>query len=133
MNFDLNRDKLLQHPDQAMPTSYNEIDAISNGRTPPSDTLNVYFVGMESSKADVRGLSFLNTQHIWFFPAGFTFNGVNMSVAHEIGHAIGNPHTSEDINATDYYRDLMFYGYLNETVNQCRVRKPQWDKARLLP
>ena len=140
VNFDLDRDKKLRRPVQSDATSYGELNAIKGGQTPPSDTFNLYYVGVEFNIADVLGLAFLRDQHVWIGSRSFVNNGAYPTAAHEIGHAMGSDHTyepgpnpnplSRDFQL--YQSDLMFGGYLQGTVNQCRVREPQWRTATFL-
>ncbi|MBX3299641.1 MAG: hypothetical protein KF736_09285 [Acidobacteria bacterium] len=133
VNFDLDRDRKLRRADSSIPSSYDEINAIKNGLNPGSGTTNLYYVGMNFNQDDILGYTFLQTRHIWIGLRSFENNGSLITAAHEIGHAMGSLHTYEPDPASPndperpfYERDLMFGGYLEGTVNQCRVREPQW-------
>ena len=109
------------------------------GQNPSAGTTNLYYVGMRFSQGDVLGYTFRESQHVWIGNRSFENNGVPITAAHEIGHAMGSLHTYEvdTQNPTDperafYERDLMFGGYLQGTVNQCRVREPEWRTSTFL-
>ncbi len=124
INFDLDRDRKLKYPRASNNNDFGEAFRIR--QTPPSDTINLYYVGMEFDEVGVRALADLGTPHTWFAPLSLTDGGTNYTVAHEIGHALGARHTSESELATDYHPDLMYYAYKFGTINQCRIRLPDW-------
>jgi hypothetical protein len=139
VNFDLDKDKKLLKRVPNTTSTYTETDAIKAAQNPASDTYNLYYVGTEFTDPLVRGFAInIIGQHAWFGPKAVTLGGKLQTPAHEIGHLLGSIHTitgaqtTTDPNAVWYQPDLMYPSYLGGTPNQCRIRKPQWDKARLL-
>ena len=121
MNFDLDHDRELRDASD----SPNEAYAVKNFRRDP-DAYNLYYVGMrikEHQGARAAAFAEFNNQTLegngWFGTDGLS----NQTVAHELGHMLGrNGHSP---TGEDFWRDLMYESIVS-TVNQCRVRNPDW-------
>ena len=131
-NYDLDRDRKLQAPDFDNNTDMDEVNAMK--QSVPANTINMYWAGLDFTDLNLIGVGSSTSPHSWF--AKNTLQGtqakINWIVGHEIGHTLGQSlHTSEDINALEYQRDLMYYTFLNNnaTFNQCRIRREDWDSV----
>ncbi len=123
-NFDLNRNGELKDGDLGA----DEVDAIS--LNDDLTTLDLYYVGMrlEPLPSGRRAaITEFNTGNGWFGLDGLTTN----TAAHELGHLLGRtgPAQHSPLGA-DYQRDLMYESIVS-SVNQCRIRKPDWQLVHL--
>jgi len=117
-NFDLNRNGELKDGK----TAFDEADAISRVANTPN-ALNLYYVGMKIEPIpEGRNLAFADktVRNGWFGKDGLTTN----TAAHEIGHLLGRDFHSP---VGEIYKPDLMYPTELPTINQCRIRKPDWS------
>ena len=122
VNFDLNRNGELRDPRDSTDEAY----AIKNFRRDPN-AYNLYYMGMRIEEFQGGRLAAVAEHNSdtgegngWFGTDGLS----NQTTAHELGHMLGrNGHSP---TGETYWRDLM-YPSIVSTVNQCRVREPDWN------
>lgn len=131
INYDLDRDRKLKAPNFSNNTDTEEVDAMK--QSAPTDTINMYWAGVDFTDLRLIGLGSNSSPHSWFARNTLQESQaqINWIVGHEIGHTLGRSfHTSEDPNALEYQRDLMYYAFLtNASFNQCRIRREDWDSV----